>query len=220
MSIMKSVIILSGWMDSTTLLYKLLDEWKEVYALSFDYNQKHKIELDRASATCKKLWVNHKILKIPFLNDITENSLTRDDVEVPEGHYESETMKDTVVYNRNPIMSNIALSYALTIWAEEIALWIHSGDHMIYEDCRPEALEALQKTADIWNKGIKFTAPYINTDKWWIVKDWIRLWVDYKLTHTCYKGWEEACGKCWSCQERLEAFELNWIEDPVLYIKK
>jgi len=214
---MKSVIILSGWMDSTTLLYRLLDEWKEVYALSFDYNQKHKIELEKASATCKKLWVNHKILKIPFLNDITENSLTRNDFDVPEWHYESESMKDTVVYNRNPIMSNIALSYALTIWAKEIALWIHSGDHAIYEDCRPEALEALQKTADIWNKWIKFTAPYLNTDKWWIVKDWIRLWVDYTLSHTCYKWWEKACGKCWSCQERLEAFEQNWIKDPITY---
>ena len=214
---MKAVCILSGWMDSTTLLYKLLNEWKEVYALSFDYWQKHKIELEKASATCKKLWVNHKILAIPFLNDITENSLTRDNVEVPEWHYESESMKDTVVYNRNPIMSNIALSYALTIWAKEIALGIHSGDHAIYNDCTPKALKALQKIADIWDKWIKFTAPYINTDKGWIVADWIKLNVDYTLTHTCYKGWEKSCGKCWSCQERLEAFEANNILDPITY---
>jgi len=216
---MKAVIILSGWMDSTTLLYRLLDEWKKVYALSFNYNQKHKIELERAKATCEKLRVPHKIIDIPFLNDITENSLTRKDVDVPEGHYENESMKDTVVYNRNPIMSNIALSYALTIWAKEIALWIHSGDHAIYEDCRPEALEALQKTADIWNKWVKFVAPYLYKDKWWIVNDGIRLWVDYNLTHTCYKWWEKSCGKCGSCQERLEAFALNWIEDPILYDK-
>lgn len=214
---MKAVCILSWGMDSTTLLYRLLSEWKEVYALSFDYNQRHKIELEKAKETCKKLWVPHKIIDIDFLNQITDNSLTSLNIDVPEWHYESETMKKTVVYNRNPIMSNIALSYALTIWAEEIALWIHSGDHAIYEDCRPEALEALQKTADIWNKWIKFTAPYINEDKWWIVADWIKLWVDYKLTHTCYKWWERACWKCWSCQERLEAFEMNWILDPITY---
>jgi len=214
---MKTVCILSGWMDSTTVLYKLLNEWKEVYAISFNYNQRHKIELQKARKTCEKLWIPHKVIDIEFLNAITENSLTSADIDVPEWHYESEMMKQTVVYNRNPIMSNIALSYALTIWANEIALWIHSGDHAIYEDCRPEALEALQKTADIWNKDIKFIAPYLNTDKTWIIKEWKELWVDYSLTHTCYKWNEIACGKCGSCQERLEAFEKNEIKDPVTY---
>ncbi len=215
---MKTVIILSWWLDSTTLLYRLINEWKEIYALSLDYWQKHLIELQKAKQTCKKLWINHKILKIHFLNEITENSLTRKDIEVPEWHYESESMKNTVVYNRNPIMANIALSYALTIWADEIALWIHSWDHHIYEDCRPEALEALQKTADIWNKWIKFIAPYLNTNKWGIVKEWLKLWVDYSLTHTCYKWWEIACWKCWSCQERLEAFEKNGEKDSIAYM--
>jgi len=214
---MKAVCILSWGLDSTTVLYKLLSEWKEVYAISMNYNQKHVRELEMAKATCKKLWVNHKIIDIPFLNDITENSLTREDIVNPRWHYESESMKTTVVYNRNLILGNIALSYALTIWAEEIALWIHSGDHHIYEDCRPEALESLQANADVWNKGIKFKAPYINTDKTWIVKEWLELWVDYKLTHTCY-DWEEiACGKCWSCQERLESFTLNGAIDPITY---
>lgn len=213
----KAVVVLSGWMDSTTVLYKLLAEKKEVYAISFFYNQKHKIELERAKATCEKLWVSHKIIDISFLNDITENALTNANIEIPKGHYEDESMKQTVVYNRNPIMANIALSYALTIWANEVALWIHSGDHAIYEDCRPEALDALNKTADIWEKGIKFTAPYINTNKAWIIEDWLNLWVDYTLTHTCYEWGEKACGKCWSCQERIEWFLENNIIDPIVY---
>ena len=214
---MKAVVILSGWMDSTTLLYRLLNEWKEVYALSFNYNQKHKIELEEAKATCKKLWVPHKIVDISFLNEITENSLTRKNIEVPEWHSGSETMKKTIVYNRNPIMANIALSYALTMWAKEIALWIQGWNNTIYEDCRPEALEALQKTADIWNKWIKFIAPYLYMDKADIVREWLKLWVDYSLTHTCYEWREKACGKCGSCVKRLEAFKQNWIKDPIEY---
>ncbi len=219
----KSVIIYSGWLDSTTLLYKLLDQEKDVHAMSFNYGQKHKRELEQAKEICDDLWVSHKIIDILFLNDLAPNSLTRENMDVPEGHYESETMKDTVVYNRNPIMAHIALTYALQIQANEVALWVHNGDHYIYPDCRPEAIKALQAGADIWKEewkpDIKITAPFIHMDKAEIVARWIQLWVDYSMTHTCYNGTEIACGECGSCTERLEAFAKNNVTDPIQYAK-
>lgn len=215
---MKSVIILSGGMDSTTLLYKLLNQWKEVKAISFNYWQRHSIELERAKATCDKLWVDHTIVDLQSITKLISNSSLTSDMEVPEWHYEDENMKKTVVPNRNSIMANIAIWYAVNIWAEEVALWVHSWDHAIYPDCRPEFIDALDKLAQIANfQPVRIYAPYINSDKTWIIKDWIELWVDYSLTHTCYKWWEKACGKCGSCQERLEAFEVNWIKDPITY---
>jgi len=215
---MKSVIVLSGGMDSTTLLYKLKDEWKEVFAISFNYGQKHIIELDKASKTCERLWVDHKIIDLSCITELISNSSLTSDIEVPEWHYEDENMKNTVVPNRNSIMANIAIWYAVNIWAKEVALWVHSWDHAIYPDCRPEFIDALRNLAKIANyESVEIYTPYLDTDKWWIVKDWLRLEVDYSLTHTCYKWKTRACGKCWSCQERLEAFKINWVEDPILY---
>jgi 7-cyano-7-deazaguanine synthase len=217
MEVKHSVIILSWGMDSTTLLYKLIDQWKKVSAISFNYWQRHSKELLFAEESCEKLWVSHKIVDISSITSLISNSsLTSDSIDVPDGHYAEETMKKTVVPNRNMIMASIAIWYAVNIWADEIALGIHSWDHAIYPDCRPEFLDALRAIASIANfSPIGVYAPYVMwVDKGDIVIEWIGLWVDYSLTWTCYKGWEVPCWKCGSCMERLVAF---WKARQVLW---
>ena len=214
----KAVVILSGGMDSTTLLYDAIDQGFEVYALSFNYNQKHKKELDVAKMTCESLGVPHKIMDLSVLNELAPSSLTRDDWEVPEGHYADENMKQTVVPNRNMVMLSLATSYTIGIDATMLFYGAHSGDHDIYPDCRMEFVEQLGKTIEMcdWSKVI-LSAPYINLDKGDIVNKGKELRVDYTKTWTCYKGRDKACGKCGSCVERLEAFAKAGIKDPVEY---
>ena len=214
----KAVVILSGGMDSTTLLYDVVQSGFETYALSFNYNQKHKKELDCAKATCKKLGVNHKIVDLSVLNQLAPSALTRDDWEVPEGHYEADNMKETVVPNRNMVLISLAASYAMGIKAERLFYGAHNGDHAIYPDCRKEFAEALRDVVKIadWNiTTLDF--PYIDFDKGDIAIRGKELNVDYSLTWTCYKGKEKACGVCGSCQERLEAFKKADMEDPIKY---
>ena len=214
----KAVVILSGGMDSTTLLYDAINQGFEVYALSFNYNQKHKKELDVAKMTCESLGVPHKIMDLSILNELAPSSLTRDDWEVPEGHYADENMKQTVVPNRNMVMLSLATSYTIGIDATMLFYGAHSGDRDIYPDCRMEFVEQLGKAIEMcdWSKVI-LSAPYINIDKGDIVNKGKELKVDYTQTWTCYKGQDKACGKCGSCVERLEAFEKAGIKDPVEY---
>ena len=214
---MKTILVLSGGLDSTTLLYKLLSEGKEVEAISFDYGQRHKKELEFASKTCKKLNIKHQIIEMDFLKNLISNSALTGDIEVPEGHYEAENMKLTVVPNRNMIMASIATGYAVNINADEVALGVHAGDHIIYPDCRPEFISALRTTTLISNfKPINIYAPFLYIDKADIVKIGKELNVDYSLAWTCYKGEDKPCGVCGSCQERQYSFEKNNIKDPLL----
>lgn len=213
----KTVMILSGGMDSTTLLYKLLAEGKAVKAISFNYGQRHKRELEQAAQTCIRLHVDHTIVNMEFMRDLVSNSALTGDIEVPEGHYESESMKLTVVPNRNMIMASIAIGWAVNLDYDEIAMGVHAGDHAIYPDCRPEFIRALRELALIANfKPIQVYTPYLNIDKGDIAIEGNLLGVDYALTHTCYKGGEVPCGVCGACQERAEAFEKAGIKDPTV----
>jgi 7-cyano-7-deazaguanine synthase len=214
----KVVLILSGGMDSTTLLYDLLAENKEVYTLSFDYGQKHMKELEYASKTCEKLNVNHKILQLDVLNEVAPSALTRDQWEVPEGHYTEESMKQTVVPNRNMVMLSLATAYAISNGATKVYYGAHAGDHAIYPDCRKEFVEAMQKVILLcdWTK-VELIAPYLDLDKGDIAIKGMELGVDYSLTWSCYKGNAKACGKCGSCTERLEAFKKAGMKDPIEY---
>ncbi len=213
----QTICILSGGLDSTTLLYKLLAEGKEVRAISFNYGQKHSKELMYAIKTCEKLGVQHKVINITFLKELVSNSALTSDMEVPEGHYEGENMKQTVVPNRNMIMASIAIGWAVNEDFGEIALGVHAGDHAIYPDCRPEFIEALAKIAWIANyKAISVYTPFINIDKGDIVIQGKDLNVDYSLAWTCYKGQEKPCGLCGSCQERAYAFKKADMIDPLL----
>ena len=214
----KAVVILSGGMDSTTLLYDAIGQQYDVYALSFNYNQKHKKELEQAKATCKMLKIPHKIADLSLLNEIAPSSLTRDDWEVPEGHYADENMKETVVPNRNMVMLSLATSYAIGLKADKLFYGAHSGDHDIYPDCRKEFVDVLSQAVKMcdWHE-LTLSAPYIDKDKGDIVIRGTELGVDYSKTWTCYKGKGKACGKCGSCVERLEAFAKAGVKDPVEY---
>lgn len=213
---MKTVIVLSGGMDSTTLLYRLLDEGKEVKAISFDYGQRHKRELEQARLTCLKLGIEHKIVKMEFLKEIASNSSLTGNIAVPHGHYAAENMKLTVVPNRNMIMAAIAIAWAVNLEFDEVALGVHAGDHTIYPDCRPEFIEGLAVIAKNANwRPIGIYTPYLHLDKGDIAIDGKRLGVDYSLTHSCYEGTFPPCGKCGACQERLEAFTKAEHHDPL-----
>jgi len=214
----KVCLILSGGMDSTTLLYDLLDQKKWVFAIIFNYGQKHMKETICAINTCEDLNVPYTYINFGVLNDIAPSALTRKDWNVPEGYYTASNMKETVVPNRNMVMLSLATSYAISIEAEELYYGAHSGDHDIYPDCRKEFIDALGEAISLcdWHK-VELKVPYWNATKGDIAKIGKELKVDYSNTWTCYKGKEKACGKCGSCIERLEAFEEANMEDPLKY---
>ncbi len=217
---MKTVVVLSGGMDSVTMLYKIVKECgtEGVKAISFDYGQRHSKELEMAEENCEVFGIEHRVVNLSSLTELLGGSALTDDIEVPEGHYEDENMKATVVPNRNAIMANIAIGWAVSLGFDRIALGVHSGDHAIYPDCRPIFIKALSVLADVANYDpIEIYAPYLYTDKIGIVKEGKELGVDYGKTWTCYKGLDLACGKCGSCQERLEAFRKNNLIDPLEY---
>lgn len=215
---MKIIVILSGGLDSTTMLYRLIADSHSVKAISFLYGQKHFKELEMAKKTCEKLGIEHNIIDITSITKFISNSSLTSEQPVPQGHYEDENMKKTVVPSRNSIMAMIANGYAVNIDYDAIALGVHAGDHAIYPDCRPEFIDALRELLKVNNfKSIYVWAPFLKMNKTSILTQGIKLGVDYSLTWTCYEGKKEACGKCGSCQERLEAFKENNIKDPLEY---
>ena len=215
----KSVIIYSGGMDSYTLLmHELLVNNKDLSALSFNYGQKHKKELTFAEAVCSEHSIPHQTADITGVNHLLISALTGEK-DVPEGHYADESMRDTVVPNRNMIMLSIAAGYAISIGAEEVLYAAHSGDHAIYPDCRPEFVKEIHKVLQVANyEPINVLAPFLGKDKGDIAIIGRDLDLDYSNTWTCYKGEEKHCGKCGACVERLEAFEKAGIPDPVEYV--
>lgn len=215
----KVVVVYSGGMDSFTVLHKALHAGHEVYALSFNYGQKHSKELICAQEVTEEHSIPHKILDIQSISSLfTNSSLVSDQIDIPEGHYEANNMKSTVVPNRNMILLSLAIGYAINIEASEVWYGAHSGDHVIYPDCRPEFVEIMDKASKIANfEPVKVYAPYLNSDKIGILRDGLAMGLDYSKTWTCYKGLDKACGRCGSCVERLEAFSKNKIHDPINY---
>lgn len=216
---MKTVAVISGGMDSVTMLHDLHERGHELEVISFDYGQRHVKELEVAKANADQLGLVHTIVKMDFMANLLDQSALTGDIDVPEGHYEDDNMKLTVVPNRNMIMASIAIGRAVNIGAENVALGVHSGDHAIYPDCRPEFIDKLNAVAQIANYDpVNVLAPYIDMDKTSIIERGLEIGVDYAKTWTCYKGKELACGQCGSCQERLEAFANNNMKDPVPYV--
>jgi len=214
----KAVIIVSGGMDSATLLYKIVKEGFDVYPVTFNYGQRHVREIQSAQWLCTRLHLEdkHKIITLP-IKDIVSNSSLTSDIEVPEGHYADENMKLTVVPNRNMIMLSVALGHAINIKASRLFYGAHAGDHAIYPDCRPEFVQAMSVAALLadWHK-VNIEAPFLHMDKGDIAKLGLELGVDWSLTWTCYKGKEKACLKCGACCERVGAFQKAGMRDPLV----
>lgn len=204
---MKTILVLSGGMDSTTLLYDLLYYQHTVKALSFNYGQRHKKELNYASKTCLKLGVEHRIVDLSVITPLISNSALTSNVEVPEGHYADESMKITVVPNRNMIMLAIAIGWAENLKYDSVSIANHSGDHAIYPDCRTEFMTALSLASQLGTYSkIKLNTPYSDIYKIDIALKGLKLGIDYdKDTWSCYKGLDKACDKCGTCVERIEA---------------
>lgn len=214
----KVVVIYSGGMDSYTVLHKAIQAGHDVYALSFNYGQRHVRELECARQVCHELGINHKVVDISAINQILPGSSLTDNIEVPEGHYAADNMKSTVVPNRNMILLSLAVGYAVSLNANAVYYGAHSGDHFIYPDCRPEFVQKMHDVCQIANyEPIDIISPYLHESKIEILRDGLAMGLDYSKTWTCYNGRAHACGKCGSCQERLEAFRLNEATDPLVY---
>jgi 7-cyano-7-deazaguanine synthase len=162
--------------------------------------------------------VHLKIVDISTINQLIGGSSLTSDIEVAEGHYEEESMKSTVVPNRNMILLSMAVGYAVSIDANKVYYGAHSGDHAIYPDCRPEFVHKMNDVCAIANyEAVEIVTPYLDVSKTAILTAGLKMGLDYNLSWTCYNGREKACGKCGACQERLEAFTENGVTDPLEY---
>jgi len=211
----KAVVIFSGGMDSSTLLYWYKDKGYEVKAMSFDYGQRHSKELLYARVFCRNMNIEHQVIDLPITHLLKGSSQTDKSVDVPEGHYAAENMKKTVVPNRNMVMLSIGGAWALSIGADVLAFGAHAGDHTIYPDCRATFIQPMSeafRNCD-WNK-VSLEVPFAFLSKGEIAAIGKTLKVPYELTWTCYKGLVNPCGKCGACQERKEAFEYAQMKDP------
>ena len=218
---MKRVVIFSGGIDSTTLLYQTIAEIgaSNTFAISFNYGQRHKRELINAISICATEKVGHKVVDISDVQSLMKGSaLTDEKVNVPHGHFEDEIMKDTVVPNRNMIFLSLATAYAISLEADEIGYGAHNGDHAIYPDCRKAFTDAMETAIELadWH-SVKLVRPYVDMRKEHIVELGHQLGVPYEVTWSCYEGKGLHCGLCATCVERKEAFEVAGIADPTEY---
>jgi 7-cyano-7-deazaguanine synthase len=216
---LKSVVIFSGGLDSTVLVYDLLAQGDELKLLSIDYGQRHAKEIEFAARTAKTLNVEHRVADLRAIRPLLAgSSLTSKDIAVPEGHYAEETMKATVVPNRNMIMLAVAAGWAISLRFDRIAFGAHAGDHTIYPDCRAEFADAMDHAVGLadWHK-VRLIRPFVSLSKTDIVRRGMALQVPFAETWSCYKGAQKQCGRCGTCVERREAFYLANCADPTLY---
>lgn len=215
---MKTVLIHSGGLDSTVLLYQLREEGNEVLALSVDYGQRHRKELAFAADITQQLRVRHEIANLRGIGALLGSSSLTSNLPVAEGHYTEDSMKSTVVPNRNMIMLAIATGWAITEKADSVSYAAHAGDHAIYPDCREEftnAMDAAIRLAD-WHE-VSLKRPFVSLSKADIVRRGAELRVPFSQTWSCYQGADQHCGRCGTCIERREAFHLADVPDPTVY---
>lgn len=212
-----SVIIVSGGMDSITLLYDRRDEI--ALAISFDYGSNHNArEIPYAEMHCKRLGIEHITIPLDFMHKYFRSSLLEGADAIPEGHYAAENMKSTVVPFRNGIMLAVAAGVAESRNLTKLLIANHGGDHTIYPDCRPEFISAMDSATNAGTYvGVRVVAPYTNITKGDIARIGKKLGIDYAETWSCYKGGEKHCGKCGTCVERKEALAYAGIEDTTEY---
>lgn len=212
-----SIIIVSGGMDSVTLLYDYKD--RIALGISFDYGSNHNAkEIPFAKLHCERLGIKHITIPLDFMHQYFKSSLLEGADAIPEGHYQDENMKSTVVPFRNGIMLAIAAGMAESYGLSHVMIANHGGDHAIYPDCRPEFISAMSNATEAGSyNSVTVLAPYTNITKGDIARRGKELGIDYNETWSCYKGGEKHCGKCGTCVERKEALHYAGIEDTTEY---
>ncbi len=213
-----SLIIVSGGMDSITLLYDRKDSI--ALALSFDYGSNHNSrEIPYAQLHCQRLGIRHIVIPLDFMHQYFTSSLLEGAEAIPDGHYADENMKSTVVPFRNGIMLSVAIGIAESKGLKKVLIANHGGDHAIYPDCRPDFISAINKAAMGGTYlNVEVDAPYTNISKTDIARRGAALGIDYSETWSCYKGGAVHCGTCGTCVERKEALHDAGIDDKTEYI--
>lgn len=215
---MKTIVTLSGGLDSAVLLYYLLGHGDEVKALTVDYGQRHRREINYAIMQAERVGVKHEVVDLSGIKKLISRSSQTGDIEVPEGHFEDEIMKATVVPNRNMIMLSVAIGWAINEGFPAVAYAAHKGDHAIYPDCREPFAKALGDAVRLCDYEPRYLRrPFVEITKAEIVGLGHDLCVDFSQTYSCYKGRLLHCGKCGTCVERREAFDEAGITDPTTY---
>ena len=220
MSSKKIVVLVSGGMDSVVALHDAAAAGNEVVAaVSFNYGSKHNHrEIPFAKIHADLIGTEHRVIDLIFMDELFESDLLKSGGDIPEGHYEQENMKQTVVPFRNGIMLSIAAGFAESIEAEGLVIAAHSGDHAIYPDCREDFMkpmgDAIQAGTYV---NLELMRPFIALRKEDIAARGAELGVDFSQTWSCYKGLDLHCGKCGTCVERKEAFAIAGISDPTEY---
>ena len=219
---MKTILIHSGGMDSTVLLYHLLDGGHTVKALTIDYGQRHRKEIEGAREITGELGVEHRVADLTSVTGLLGgNSLTSVDIDVPEGHYAGDNMKATVVPNRNMIILSLATGWAISSRFAHVSYAAHAGDHEIYPDCREVFADALDKAIRLadWHE-VSLHRPFVGKTKADIAALGAGLGVPFGRTWSCYKGEALHCGRCGTCVERREAFHVAGMDDPTVYAQE
>lgn len=213
-----SVIIVSGGMDSITLLHEYAD--RIALAVTFDYGSKHNAnEIPFAKLHCERLGIKHIVIPLGFMAEYFKSSLLIGGEDIPEGHYADDNMKSTVVPFRNGIMLAIACGLAESNGLTKVMLANHFGDHAIYPDCREDFVKAMSQAMQNGTyEHIEILAPYTTITKTDIARRGKEMGIDYTETWSCYKGGEKHCGKCGTCTERKEALRDAGIEDKTEYL--
>jgi 7-cyano-7-deazaguanine synthase len=215
----KVVVLVSGGMDSVSALYEAHRAYEVVGAVSFDYGSKHNHkEIPFATWHCNHLCIPHRTIRLAFIDELFKSDLLNSGGSVPDGHYEEQTMKQTVVPFRNGIMLSIAGGYAESIEAQGLVIAAHAGDHAIYPDCREDFMKAMGDAIRLGTYAqVEILRPFIHSTKADIARHGHDLGVDFSRTWSCYKGGAIHCGTCGTCVERREAFLLANLPDPTVY---
>lgn len=214
-----SIVLLSGGLDSATLLAKLVAEKRRVLALGVHYGQRHSCEIEAARAIAAHYGVEYRLADLRAVSAFFgKNSLTDASVPVCEGAYDEAGMKTTVVPARNLLLISLATSWAIAEKCDTVAYAAHGGDHAIYPDCREEFAEKLDAVVRVsdWH-SVRLERPFVGMSKAEIIALGARLGVPFALTWSCYNGGERHCGKCSTCVERAAAFREAGVPDPTLY---
>lgn len=216
-AVKNAAIIYSGGLDSTTLLYEM--QHRIALAITFDYGSNHAgREMACAKENCRRLGIEHIIVELDFFRRYIRSSLTSGSDAIPEGTYDDDNMRSTVVPFRNGIMLSIACGIAEDRGLESVFIANHGGDHAIYPDCRMGFIEAMDAAMQAGTyMGVRLEAPYTDISKADIVKRGAAIGVDFPHTYSCYKGGEHHCGRCGTCRERKEAFAMAGVPDPTVY---